>query len=162
MDSPPTALKSPRARLSPFIALQNRDFRLLWFGLLISVAGSQMQAVAINWHLYELTHSALALGLLGLARLVPIVAFSLVGSIVFQIATIVGPGLAGILIGAYGVGLIYWINAASFLAVLGALVLMRTRSVPLAEGEGEVGVGALREGLRFVLNSRMIFSTMLL
>ncbi len=38
-----------------------------------------MQMVALNWHIYELTHSALALGLLGLSRFVPIIVFSLLG-----------------------------------------------------------------------------------
>ena len=52
-------------------AFRHRDYRLLWIGLLISVAGSQMQNVAINWQTYELTGSALALGGLGLARLIP-------------------------------------------------------------------------------------------
>ena len=83
------------------------------------------------------------------------------GSVVFQVATIVGPGLAGILIGSYGVGIIYWINALSFIAVLVALVLMRTRTQP----QGPVrpaNLQALREGLSFVVNSRIIFSTMLL
>lgn len=38
-----------------------------------------MQLVALNWHIYQLTHSALALGLLGLFRFVPIFVFSLIG-----------------------------------------------------------------------------------
>ncbi len=35
-------------------ALQHRDFRLLWLGQLISTIGSQMQLIAINWHIYGL------------------------------------------------------------------------------------------------------------
>ncbi len=38
-----------------------------------------MQFVAINWHIYLLTHSALALGLVGFMRFVPILIFSLIG-----------------------------------------------------------------------------------
>jgi len=38
-----------------------------------------MQFVALNWHIYELTHSALALGLIGLLRFLPILLFSLIG-----------------------------------------------------------------------------------
>jgi MFS family permease len=41
-----------------------------------------MQVVAINWHIYLLTHSALALGFVGLTRVVPIILFSLWGGIV--------------------------------------------------------------------------------
>ena len=68
-------------RLTPFVSLQYRDFRLLWIGQLISMAGSQMQQVAINWHVYLLTQSALALGLIGLVRFVPIIVFSLLGGV---------------------------------------------------------------------------------
>src|SRR5919199_2867988 len=43
------------------------------------MAGSQMQFWAINWHIYALTHNPLYLGLIGLARIGPIVLFSLLG-----------------------------------------------------------------------------------
>lgn len=66
---------------TPFVALRYRDFRLLWVGQLISGAGTEMQRVAISWHIYVLTGSALALGLSGLVRFVPVVVFSLVGGI---------------------------------------------------------------------------------
>jgi MFS family permease len=69
------------SRNSPFAALRYRDYRLFWFGQMISVAGTQMQMVTINWHIYTLTGSALALGATGLARFVPIVAFSLIGGV---------------------------------------------------------------------------------
>ncbi len=64
---------------SKFPALQYRDFRLLWIALLISNIGSQMQFAAVNWHIYVLTHSAVALGLVGLARFIPVGIFALVG-----------------------------------------------------------------------------------
>ena len=66
----------------PYLALRHRDFRWLWITQLVSQTGSQMQVVAINWHIYLLTHSALALGFVGLTRVVPIVLFSLWGGIV--------------------------------------------------------------------------------
>jgi MFS family permease len=65
-----------------FSALRHRDFRLLWLGLLFSVTGSQMQIVAINWHVYLLTRSPLALGGLGLVRIAPIIVCSLIGGVV--------------------------------------------------------------------------------
>jgi MFS family permease len=71
---------SPPARL-PFLALQHRDFRRLATAQLVSGIGSQMQGVAINWHVYLLTRSPLALGMVGLARVLPIVGFSLVGGV---------------------------------------------------------------------------------
>src|SRR5262245_3258127 len=64
-----------------FPAFHSRDFRLLWIGQLVSLLGSQMQMVALNWHIYELTHSPIALGLIGLTRVVPIIIFSLIAGI---------------------------------------------------------------------------------
>ena len=70
-------------RNTPFIALQYRDFRLLWLGQLISQAGSAMQTLAVNWHISVLTnYDPLALGLVGLSRVVPIIVFSLIGGVV--------------------------------------------------------------------------------
>jgi MFS family permease len=62
-------------------ALKNRNFFLLWSGLLISIAGSQMQLAAIHWHIRELTGvpDPLALGGIGLARILPVIVFSLFG-----------------------------------------------------------------------------------
>src|SRR5438067_9224013 len=72
----------PGSRRSAFPALRHRDFRLLWLAQLVSITGSQMQVVAINWHVYLLTKSPLALGLVGLVRVVPIILCSLVGGVV--------------------------------------------------------------------------------
>lgn len=59
--------------------LRHRDYRLLWFGQIVSAAGSQMQIVATAWLVYELTGSAVQLGLLGLLRAVPVMTLSMVG-----------------------------------------------------------------------------------
>ncbi len=59
-------------------ALRNRQFRLLWLGLMVSLMGSQMQAWALLWHVRVLSKLPIALGLVGLARFVPIVVFSLI------------------------------------------------------------------------------------
>jgi MFS family permease len=62
-------------------ALKNRKFLFLWLGLMVSVAGSQMQVAAIHWHIRDLseTPDPLALGGIGLARIFPVIVFSLVG-----------------------------------------------------------------------------------
>ena len=62
-------------------ALKNKRFFMLWFGLLVSVAGSQMQLAAIHWHIRSLTGipDPLALGGIGLARILPVIVFSLFG-----------------------------------------------------------------------------------
>src|SRR5438132_2291617 len=230
-------------RQTAFSSLRHRDFCLLWLGQIISVPGSQMQLVAVNWHIYLLTSSALALGMVGLFRAGPIILCSLVGGVVadvidrrrlmmttqsimlacsamlavitlgglrrvwpiylltaiasgawafdtparqslmpslvpakdfpnavslsmlmFQIGMIVGPAGAGFLLGKFGPGVIYAMNAASFVAVIVGLALMRTSGRPSA-GESDktrVSLGALVEGLRFVWRTPIIVQTMTL
>ncbi|HEX9370735.1 MAG TPA: MFS transporter, partial [Roseiflexaceae bacterium] len=80
--------------------------------------------------------------------------------IVWQLATIAGPTLAGILIAWGGVAPVYWIDAASFLAVVAAVVLMRMRAAP--RRAEPVTLHAALEGLRFVFRSPLIASTMIL
>ena len=200
---------------SAFAALRHRDFRLLWLGQIVSVTGSQMQFVAINWHVYLLTKSAFALGLVGLFRGVPIILCSLAGGVVadavdrkttddrdadrharqcgvvdcantlagvesvwpiymlsgfasaasafdiparqalmptlvpaedfpnavslgilvFNVATIGGPAIAGFMLAESGPAMIYGINALSFLAVIAALVAMRASGKPELQSE---------------------------
>jgi MFS family permease len=67
-------------------ALKHRRFRLLWIGLGISIAGSQMQLWSIFWHIRELTDQPIALGGVGLARIIPLVVFSLVGGAIADVA----------------------------------------------------------------------------
>src|SRR5690349_18792287 len=70
---------------SPFAALHHRNFRLLWLGQLVSMAGSMMQSAAILWHVSLLVppeRRGIALGMVGLVRIVPIVAFSIVSGVV--------------------------------------------------------------------------------
>jgi MFS family permease len=72
-------------RSSSFVALQHRNFRLLWVGQLISFSGSMMQTAAILWHvslLVPAAQKALALGMVGLVRIVPIIVFSLLSGVV--------------------------------------------------------------------------------
>jgi MFS family permease len=56
-----------------------RDYRLLWGGNLVSVVGRQITVVALPYQVFLLTHSSLAVGAVGLAQLVPLVALSLMG-----------------------------------------------------------------------------------
>jgi MFS family permease len=241
--SNPSAITGANQRQTAFSSLRHRDFRLLWMGQIVSVTGSQMQLVAINWHIYLLTHSALALGLVGACRAVPIILCSLMGGVVadvidrrrlmmvtqtvmlicsaslalvtfsglehvwpiflltaiasaawafdtparqalvpalvpakdfpnavslsmlmFQIGMICGPALAGFVLAGRGPGLVYAINAASFVAVILGLALMRTRGKPTAEeSEGtRISLEALVEGLRFVWRTPIIVQTMTL
>ena len=66
-------------------ALHHRRFRLLWLGLLISITGSQMQIWALFWHIRTLTDQPIALGAVGLARILPVILFSLIGGAVADV-----------------------------------------------------------------------------
>ena len=62
-------------------ALRHRDFRLFWWGAVLSGLGSQFTMVAMAWQIYELTDSPLQIGLLGLARAVPQMLLIIVGGL---------------------------------------------------------------------------------
>lgn len=199
-----------------------------------------MQNMAINWHIYHITGSKVMLGLIGLARLVPIVIFSLIGGVVadardrrrvmfmtqtamlvsaallavlsglglagsasillltavtaaasafdnparqsmlptlvppehltnavslntltFNVATMAGPALGGFVIDAMSVDAVYWFNAVSFVAVIIGLTMMKLER-GTEENRGEIGWGALLDGLKFVRSNSIISSTMVL
>jgi MFS family permease len=63
-------------------SLKHRRFFYLWFGQLLSIAGTQMQLWALYWHIHTLTDEPIALGGVGLARILPVIIFSLVGGVV--------------------------------------------------------------------------------
>ena len=209
----------------------------------MSVTGSQMQFVAINWHVYLLTKSPFALGLVGLFRGVPIILCSLAGGvvadavdrkrlmivtqlvmlacaalltlvtlrglesvwpiyvlsafasaatafdtparqsmmptlvptedfpnavslavIVFNVATIAGPAIAGFLLAESGPAVIYGLNSLSFVAVVAALVAMRASGKPDVQRERKdaLSLAALKEGLQFVWRTPIIVQTMTL
>ena len=232
-------------RQSGFLSVMKyRDFRLLWTGQLISITGSQMRMVAVDWQVYEIAtkqglNPALALGFIGLLRLVPMILTALfagvaadrferrkvimvtsfvalfasiilaiaggletpnlmivyamvvvtaiasafemparqalipalvpapmlsqamsAGIISWQLATVLGPSIAGILISVYGVVPLYWIDAASYLAVVAAAVMMRP--VIVDSNRPPVLMKDAFEGLKFVFKHRIMSSTMLL
>lgn len=62
--------------------LSNRNFTQLWMGSLVSNSGSWMQIVAQGWLVYQLTGSALALGVVGIARAIPMVIFPPMGGVI--------------------------------------------------------------------------------
>src|SRR4051812_30423001 len=63
-------------------ALQYPSFRLFYLAVLVASIGGQLQTTANLWQIYELTGSALHLGLTGLARAIPVIGFSLVGGVI--------------------------------------------------------------------------------
>jgi len=63
-------------------SLKHRRFFYLWSGQLLSIAGTQMQIWALFWHIRTLTEQPIALGGVGLARILPVIIFSLVGGVI--------------------------------------------------------------------------------
>jgi MFS family permease len=56
-----------------------RQFRLLFYSRFVTFFGAMITAIAIPWQVYKITGSSLAVGLLGAAEVVPIIAFSFLG-----------------------------------------------------------------------------------
>lgn len=223
----------------PLAAFQSRDFTLLWLGNIVSLTGTEMSRTAVAWQLYQLTGDPLALGMIGAARLIPLVLLALGAGVLadafdrrklmmgaqvamllcslalavstsvdattiwviygvtalsaaahtigmparqaliptlvprehlagalslnitaWQLATVLGPTVGGLLIAWLGVGSVYWLDAASFSVIIGALLLMHSR--PVSAEKRDVSIGAAIEGLRFVRRNKLIWSTMLL
>jgi len=222
-------------------ALKHRRFFFLWLGLLISIAGTQMQIWALFWHIRDLTDQPIALGGIGLARILPVIVFSLIGgaladsanrrtiifvtqsaaallalslglftqfgqitiwhiyaitalsavaiafdgparqslvpnlvpaqdlpnafsltSIAFQAGSVIGPALSGIVIAVWGQQAVYYINAASFLAVILALFFIGDVPQRIEQNTKGISLSSIGDGIRFILGKPVIFSTMIL
>jgi MFS family permease len=223
-----TGISERPARTRVFESLRFRDFRLLWFGALVSNLGTWMQSAALTWFVLVGTGSATAASVVYLAAFLPLVlspvggiladrasrrrillamqaammvvatalailvtwghamattvtvlmlvigfatavnspswqslvptlvpASSMVNAVAlnsaqFNLARTGGPALAGVLIAAIGVGSVLWINAASFLAVLTALALVRVPVGARRRGhpDGEGSRSAFRAAMR--------------
>ena len=150
-------------------ALRSRNYRLYFFGQLVSLAGTWMQQIAMIWLAYRLSNSAFVLGTIGFASQIPILIFASIGGVwtdrldrrrllmwtqaLSMLQAIVLAALAckewvspGLLMGlALFLGCI---NALSYLAVLIALGAIRitvlpNRSMPTLEALQQ-GLGRLR------------------
>lgn len=126
------------------------------------------------WHIYTLTGiqaAAMAFDLPARQSLVPNLvprqdlpsAFSL-QSIAFNTGSIVGPAMSGIVIGYLGQEYAYLINAATFLGVILALILLGP--VPQSQALVQRGLRAawtdIGAGITFIRNQPLILSTMIL
>jgi MFS family permease len=78
-------------------------------------------------------------------------------STMFNIATVVGPSMAGLTYAAIGPGWCFTLNGLSFIAVIIALLLMRIKlqAQPLRRS---AALSELKEGISYVLGNRMILS----
>jgi MFS family permease len=64
-----------------FKALQNYNYRLFWFGQIVSLIGTWMQNTALAWLVLRLTNSPFALGIVTTVQFAPILLFSLFGGV---------------------------------------------------------------------------------
>lgn len=69
------------ARGRAFSPLRNRNFRLLWSGLVVSQTGNWMQFIALGYLIDQLTQAPIYLGLLGVSQAIPRLLFALVGGV---------------------------------------------------------------------------------
>lgn len=223
--------------MSIFAALRFRDFRLLWFGLLVSNLGSWMQFTAMGFLVAQIAGSphraALYLGFLGGARAVPVLLLSPIAGVVadtlprrrilivtntamsaaslalavlaslnrldltwlivisvinaaanafdspvrqswvpllverayvgnaiglnavaFNAPAVVGPAIAGILIVWVGVAGSFYVNAATTLAVIVAVLMMA--SSPPTGARRESMLESIRYGMAFLMHHKIL------
>ncbi len=141
----------------------------------LALAGLTALGLIRLWHIYLLTAlqaAAIAFDTPARQALIPNLlpkadlpsAFSL-NSIAMTTGSIVGPALSGVVIAYAGQEFTYLFNAVSYLAVIGALIAMGEVPQPSAARlSATTGIdwAAIRQGIRFILNSPIILSSMLL
>ncbi len=223
----------------PWAALRYRDFRLVILSRFTASLGERMVGVALGWEIYERTHDAFFLGLVGLVQILPVILLSLIaghiadrynrkyivlttqaglgifslglavlsftngsllliyfclfmfgvmrafndpanstllaqsvppeafgnaatwGSSAWQIASVVGPALGGLLIAIFKSGAeIFFINAISCTIFAIAVSFMRLR--PVAQSKESPTVASLLAGIHFLRESRILLAAITL
>lgn len=213
-----------------FAALRHRNYRLWFFGQLVSMVGTWMQITAQSFLIFQLTHSTAYLGYVGFANGLPSWLFMLYGGVIadrvvrrrlllvtqstmmllafilaglawtgvvqpwhvlvlavglgmanafdapaaqafvfelvdredvtnaialnasqFNLATVVGPTVAGLTYAAFGAAWCFGLNGVSYLAVLTALVLMRLPPRTIAP-RTRSALAQLAEGVRYTMS----------
>jgi len=225
-----------------FRSFRSYNYRLFYFGQIVSLTGTWMQTVGQAWLVLDLTHSPLALGTVTMLQFLPVSLLVLFGGVLadkapkrrllvltqtaamvqafvlafltwsglialwqvyllaamlgltnaldtptrqafvvemvgrddvtnavalnsslFNSARLVGPALGGVVIALVGVAGTFFINGASFVAVIIGLLLMKTdRLYPTPRsGSGPV-LGQLAEGFRYALETPAILFILIL
>lgn len=83
-------------------------------------------------------------------------------STVFNLSRLIGPSVAGILIGAVGEGWCFMVNAFSYLLVLISLLMMRIPKSLIVRAKDAQVLNKLKEGIRYVRANNMMRSLLLL
>jgi MFS family permease len=221
-------------------ALHHRNFRLFWFGQMISLVGTWMQNVARGWLVLEVTNSPFLLGLVSMLGTLPVLfvapfggaladnlnkrtvviatqitamvlAFALatlvltkqvqywhivvlasilgvtmaidaptrqsfivemvgkkdllnaiaLNSSIFNLARILGPALAGLIISAIGIVLCFYLNGISYLAVIAGLFMMKGNFDPVKKKRTHV-LRDIRDGFSHARRDKNIMSLIML
>jgi predicted MFS family arabinose efflux permease len=232
----------PLAPHEPYAALRLPNFRWFVISLLAMTMASQVQAIAVSWQLYQITRDPFALGLIGLAEVIPYVGVALVAghvvdrgdrrrisarglavllvaavalllfasgpelprivwpyyliigicgiarsflqssrsalvaeivsresyanaatwrSSTWQLGTVLGPALGGLLLGTFGARTVYAVNLA--LAVVAFITMLAIRYVPMPRAVVSASIReSLREGIRFMRTERVLLGALTL
>jgi MFS family permease len=233
--------KQPMKELPRAIAaLGYRNFRLFWFGQIISLIGTWTQSTGQSWLVLKLSHNAFWLGFDGALQFIPVLLFSLFNGVIadrlpkrniliftqtsamvlasilfiliatnvvqlwqvfilsallgitnsldmpvrqafvvemvgretlpnaialnstsFNMARIIGPSIAGLIIGLVGEAPLFFINALSFIPVIIGIFLMRPaefHNTPKKQTEESMNVfKSLGEGFRYMAHTPALF-----
>jgi len=230
-------MPEPTGRFPKMVAaLHHRNFRLFWFGQMISLVGTWMQNVARGWLVLQMTNSPFLLGLVSMIGTLPVLfvapiggaladklnkrtvvistqitamllAFALatliltkhvqywhivvlasilgvtmaidaptrqsfivemvgkkdllnaiaLNSSIFNLARILGPALAGLIISAIGIVLCFYVNGISYLAVIAGLFMMKGNFSPVKKKNTHV-IRDIRDGFGYARHDRNIMS----
>jgi MFS family permease len=138
-----------------------------------AIATIALAGVAQAWHVYVVA------ALMGLVQVLDAPArqsltFRMVGPVelpnaislnsgLFNGARIFGPAVAGVLIATAGAGICFAVNAASYIAVIAALMMMRPSEFhPVAHREGPRILDGLKEGFRYARQDEQIWLILVL
>lgn len=71
----------------------------------------------------------------------------------FNLARMIGPAVAGVLIASFGEGICFLLNAISYIAVIYALLLMKIRVTPIHKKTDKNILQELKEGFKYAFDS---------
>src|SRR5437773_2011982 len=125
-----------------FRALRHRNYRLFFWGQLVSLIGTWMQQTAMSWYVYQITNSKLLLGVVSAVGSAPMMLSSIWGGALADlhpkrsilVTTQAAQMICAFLV-AVGVAMCFFLNGLSFIAVIGGLMMMR---LPLFERKIEI------------------------
>lgn len=84
------------------------------------------------------------------------------GTLQYQSAILIGPAIAGFLIGGVGVTGVYFLNAISFLFFIAAILSIKVPFQKHNKEEVEFSLSAIGQAVKFTLSTPILYSTMIL